>query len=339
MSLAPRSDAPDPGPAGADIDHPLPDLDAEYRQVREECGLLEHDDRAWIAVTGPDAAEFVHGQVTNEIEALEPGSGCYALLLDRKGKVQADMRVVRTAPEELLIETGTKTRDRLLKHLGMYKIGRKVDVSEADRRTLSLVGPGAIEVTGLAPGEEHDFTVTKIAGADCLAVTTDLGIDVVCETGDAAAIREELEGKRAIPVSPAAVEILRVESGRPRYGSEMTDASMPAEAGIVDRAVSFTKGCYIGQEPVARLHYKGRPNRHLRGLRFEGPAEAGDTVRLGERELGKVGTAVLSPATGRIGLAILRKEAEPGSTVTVETDSGETEATVVETPFVENPVA
>ncbi|MDQ2622530.1 MAG: folate-binding protein [Actinomycetota bacterium] len=341
MSLASGSDAPNHGSVGAsttaDPDLPLPGLDAEYRQVREECGLLEHADRAWIEVTGPDAAEFVHGQVTNEIEALEPGSGCYALLLDRKGKLQADMRVLRTSPAELLIETGVPTRDRLLKHLGMYKIGRKVDVTPAERTTVSLVGPGAIDVTGLAPGDEHDFTSTRIAGADCLAVATDLGIDIVCEPGDAAAVREELQAKRAIPVSSEAVEILRVESGRPRFGSEMTEASMPAEAGIVDRAISFTKGCYIGQEPVARLHYKGRPNRHLRGLRFEGAVEAGDTVRLGERELGTVGTVVLSPASGRIGLAILRKEAEPGSTVTVVSESGETEASVVEPPFIESP--
>ncbi len=113
----------------------------------------------------------------------------------------------------------------------------------------------------------------------------------------------------------------------------MGAAPMPAEAGIVERAVSFTKGCYIGQEPVARLHYKGRPNRHLRGLRLDGPVAAGDPVRLADRELGAVGTAVLSPASGRIGLAILRREAEPGDRVTVTTAEGEVEATVTDLPF------
>lgn len=316
---------------------PLPDLDAEYRQVREECGLLERTERAWLAVDGEEAAEFLHSQVTNEVESLEPGAGRYALLLDRKGHLQAEMRVLRVAPEELLVETGVETRDRLLKHLGMYKIGRKVEVAAADRVTLSLIGPGAIEVVGLAPGDEHDFTAARIAGADCLAVATDLGLDVVCAAADRDAVREELERNRAIPVSLEAAEILRVETGRPRFGHEMTEASMPAEAGIVERAVSFTKGCYIGQEPVARLHYKGRPNRHLRGLCFAGPAAAGDPVRLGERELGRVGTAVLSPASGRIGLAILRKEAEPGATVTVATGAGEVEAEVIEPPFLEGP--
>jgi folate-binding protein YgfZ len=148
-------------------------------------------------------------------------------------------------------------------------------------------------------------------------------------------VRSQLLADDAIPVSEAAAEILRVENGRPRFGAEMTEANMPAEAGIVERAVSFTKGCYIGQEPVARLHYKGRPNRHLRGLKPAGPVSSGDKVRLGDRDLGSVGTAVLSPASGRIALAILRKEAEPDSTVTVETAEGEVEATVVDLPFVE----
>jgi folate-binding protein YgfZ len=111
----------------------------------------------------------------------------------------------------------------------------------------------------------------------------------------------------------------------------MTTETMPAEAGIVDSAVSFSKGCYIGQEPVARLHYKGRPNRTLRGLRLSDPARSGDVLRLGEKQLGVVGTACLSPALGPIALAVVRREAEPGATI----DVGEEGATaeVVELPF------
>lgn len=312
-----------------------PDLDAEYRQVREECGLVVRPDRAWIEVTGPDAAEFLQGQVTNDTETVTPESGHYAALLDRKGHIQADMRILRLTDESFLIDTEAATGPALLKHLTMYKIGRKVDVKETERALFSLMGPGAVAVTGLAPGGENDFTVTKIAGADCLVVVTTFGLDVICEPQDGDAVRTQLESDRAVPVSEAAAEILRVEAGLPRFGFEMSSANMPAEAGIVERAISFTKGCYIGQEPVARLHYKGRPNRHLRGLKPSGTVAHGDVVRLGERELGQVGTAALSPATGRIALAILRKEAEPGTTVTIETESGEVEADVVELPFVE----
>ena len=114
----------------------------------------------------------------------------------------------------------------------------------------------------------------------------------------------------------------------------MTTSTIPQEAGINERAVSFTKGCYIGQETVARLHYKGKPNRHLRGLRLSGAATAGDPVQLGEREVGTIGTAVLSPAHGAIALAILRREAELGTTVAVGDQlTGE----VVELPFASGP--
>jgi folate-binding protein YgfZ len=111
----------------------------------------------------------------------------------------------------------------------------------------------------------------------------------------------------------------------------MGTETLPAEAGIVERAVSFTKGCYIGQETVARLHYKGKPNRHLRGLRFSAPAAPGDAVRLGEKEVGTVGSAAISPALGPVGLAILRREAEPGATVAVGEDG--VTAEVVAVPF------
>jgi folate-binding protein YgfZ len=314
-----------------------PDLDAEYRQLREECGLVDRSDRCWIEVSGPDAAEYLQSQVTNETEELAAGSGVYAALLDRKGHLQADMRILRLADDRFLVDTEQAAGPALLKHLTMYKIGRKVDVETTERALFSLIGPASFEVTGLAPGDEHDFSEATIAGADCLVVATAFGLDVISAPEAREAVRAQLVADRAIPVSADAADLIRVERGRPRFAVDMTAANMPAEAGIVDRAISFTKGCYIGQEPVARLHYKGRPNRHLRGLKLAGPAATGDKVRLGERELGEVGTAVLSPATGRIALAILRKEAEPGTTVTIEADHGEIDAEVVELPFVEGP--
>lgn len=314
-----------------------PDLDAEYRQLREECGLLDRPDRMWIEAIGPDAAEFLQSQVTNDTEEIAAGSGVYAALLDRKGHLQADMRILRLDEEIFLIDTGSDCGPGLLKHLGMYKIGRQVEIRETDREMFSLIGPGALEVTGLAPGDEHDFTESTIAGAECLVVATAVGLDVICEPQAADQVREQLIADRAIPVSQEAAEILRIERGRPRFGADMTSSNMPAEAGIVERAISFTKGCYIGQEPVARLHYKGRPNRHLRGLRPEAAIAPGDPVRLGEKELGTIGSAALSPALGHIALAILRKEAEPGGSVIVESAGGEVTAQVVELPFTEAP--
>ena len=112
-----------------------------------------------------------------------------------------------------------------------------------------------------------------------------------------------------------AAEIVRVEHGRPRYGVDLDDSVIPQEAGLNERAVSFTKGCYVGQETVARLYYRGKPNRHLRGLRLSrAPAgAAGAELRLGERVVGRWQQRVLSPAYGPIGLALVRREAEPGA--------------------------
>ena len=165
-----------------------------------------------------------------------------------------------------------------------------------------------------------------------LAVATDVGIDLITKADAAKGVAQLLEGTGAVEVSEPAAEIIRVESGRPRFGLDMGAESMPAEAGITDRAVDFEKGCYIGQEPVARLHYRGKPNRTLRGMRLSAPAEHGDPLRLGDKEVGRIGTASLSPALGPIALAIVRREAEEGDTLAV--GDGNTTAEVVGLPFV-----
>ena len=204
-------------------------------------------------------------------------------------------------------------------------------VATAERAILSVVGPGAAGVALSGPlTPEHAHTEVELGGAAWLAVATDAGVDLIGPSDAAAAAGEALRDAGAEPVTEAAAEVLRVESGRPRFGREMTTATIPEEGGINERAVSFTKGCYIGQETVARLHYRGKPNRRLRGLRLSEPVEAGAPVRLGERELGLVGTAAISPSRGPIALAILRREAEPGARVEV----GErATAEVVELPF------
>jgi tRNA-modifying protein YgfZ len=309
------------------------ELDAQYRVLREGAGVLERAGRRRLAVAGSEAAEYLQGQITNDVEALDPGAGAYAALLDRKGRMQGDMRVLRLADAEFELDTEAVSGDALLRHLLMYKVGRDVSVDEiTDRgRTLSVIGPAAREVSGTGPlGSEHAHRSHSLAGVEVRAIATDLGVDLVVSREAADAVRDALARAGAEAVTEAAAEIVRVESGRPRFGAEMTTATIPEEAGINERAVSFTKGCYIGQETVARLHYRGKPNRHLRGLRLSAPAAASEPVTLGEREVGRIGTAVISPAHGAIALAILRREAEPGATVTV---GDGTEAGVVDLPF------
>jgi tRNA-modifying protein YgfZ len=309
------------------------ELDAQYRQLREECGLLDRAERGKLLVTGPDAAEYLQGQLTNDVEALGPGDGQYAALLDRKGHMQADMRVLRPAGEEIWLDTEPEALAAARRHLEMYSVGREVEVTDVseERAILSLIGPRAVEVAGTAALPENACEASTVAGVECLLAGTRVGIDLIAAAADADRLREALLGAGAVAVAAEAAEILRIESGVPRFGAEMGTETMPAEAGIVDDAVSFTKGCYIGQETVARLHYKGRPNRHLRGLRLSAPAEPGATLRLGEKEVGRLGGGAVSPALGPIGLAILRREAEPGAELAVGEDG--VTARVVDLPF------
>jgi folate-binding protein YgfZ len=314
-----------------EIEAPV-ELDAQYRALREHAGVVDRSERTKLLVRGADAADYLQGQVTNDLEAVAVGHGCYAALLDRKGHMRADMRVLRLADDELWLDTEVVASAALQRHLDMYRIGRDVELDDAtdDHVLLSVVGPGAGKLSGVGPlSPEHAHREVVLGDVKCRAIATDLGIDLIAAPEDADELRDLLLDRGIVGVTETAVEIVRVESGRPRFGAEMTEATIPAEAGINERAVSFTKGCYIGQETVARLHYKGRPNRHLRGLRLDASAERGDPITLGEREVGTVGTACVSPAVGPIALAIVRREAQPGDRVSVGPGGGE----IVEVPF------
>jgi folate-binding protein YgfZ len=287
-----------------------------------------------MLVGGSDAAEYLQGQLTNDIEALEPQGGCYAALLDRKGHLSSDMRLLRLESGELWLDLEPGPAEAVLKHLRTYSIGREVEIDDVTDRwaIVSLIGPRAGELSGFEGlGPENAQRFRQWDGTDVLGVATDVGIDLVVKAEDAATLEDALASAGAVRVSDDAAEIIRVESGRPRFGLDMVSEHMPAEAGIVERAVNFEKGCYIGQEPVARLHYRGKPNRSLRGLRLNAPASHGDALFLGDREVGAIGTACLSPAHGPIAVAIVRREAVEGERLTV--GDGSTTAEVVELPF------
>jgi folate-binding protein YgfZ len=164
------------------------------------------------------------------------------------------------------------------------------------------------------------------------AIRTDAGVDLLCDATDLDSLRAALAEAGAVPVSGDAVECLRVERGRPRYGIDLDDTVIPQEAGLNERAVSFTKGCYVGQETVARLYYRGKPNRELRGLRLSAIAEPGDELTMKGRVVGRLGSVAHSPRLGPIALALVRREAPPGTSVSVGSGDGLT-AEVTELPF------
>jgi folate-binding protein YgfZ len=313
-------------------------ISAEYRALTEACGLVDRSERGKLALTGSETKAFLQGQLTNDIEKLEPGHGCYAAFLTHKGKMLGDLRVLDVG-DELLLDTERGALQELFNMIRRYKLGSDVELHKrtVEMALFSLIGPDSRRVsggTGLV--REHDNRRAQVGGRDVLLVATDTGIDVFCAAGDGDAVRSALEGAGAAPVSEDAAEIVRVEHGRPRYGVDIDDGVIPQEAGLNERAVSFTKGCYVGQETVARLFYRGKPNRRLCGLRLSGGAARDDALRLGEKEVGRLRSVVDSPVHGPIALALVRREAAVGDTVAV--GDGGTTAEVVELPFRQLPL-
>jgi folate-binding protein YgfZ len=324
-------------------------LHDEYRALTETCALVDRSERGKLALTGTGAVEFLNGQATNELADLHPGEGCYAAFLTHKGKMLGDLRILAVgedpdgAPGELLLDTERVALQALFDMIRRFKVGYEVELHKRtlERGLLSLIGPhsrkvaaeaAGIETTAI-PDPEHAHIAAEIAGHAARLIATDAcGVDVLYASEHQTAVREALESAGARPASEKAAEILRIERGQPRYGVDMDDATIPQEAGLNERAVSFTKGCYVGQETVARLYYRGKPNRHLRGLRLSAPAIPGEELRLGERTVGHLSSVALSPTLGPIALALVRREAEPGAKVSVGEHG--IDATVAELPFV-----
>jgi tRNA-modifying protein YgfZ len=334
-------------------------LAAELRALHDSCGVVDRSDRGKLALTGAGAVEFLNGQVTNELADMRAGEGRYAAFLTHKGKMLGDVRILAVdagddaaaaAPGELLLDTERVALQALFDMIRRFKVGFAVELHKrtVERGLLSLIGPDSGRVAGIGDSAddepranaadaaatlptEHANAPVEIDGIGALAVRTDVGVDLLCDAGDTERLRDALVGRGASAVSEQAAECLRVERGRPRYGVDIDESTIPQEAGLNERAVSFTKGCYVGQETVARLHYRGKPNRHLRGLRLSAPIASGKELRLGERSVGHVGSVAVSPALGPIALALVRREAEPGDTVAV--GDAAVSAQVVELPF------
>jgi len=309
-------------------------VSSEYRALTTGCGLLDRSERGKLALAGGEAKGFLQGQVSNDVESLTPGTGCYAAFLTPKGKMLGDLRIL-DGGDELLLDTERVALQGLFNMIRRFSIGYDVQLHKRtlERGLLALIGPEATLVAGteqLADAPEHTHVETSVTGVPVRAIRTDAGVELLCDAADTQRLEAALRVAGVPRVEEAVAEALRVEHGRPRYGIDLDDTVIPQEAGLNERAVSFTKGCYVGQETVARLHYRGKPNRHLRGLRLAAPAQPGDPVQSGEREVGRVTSVVDSPRLGWIALALVRREAPPGSPVTVgDGVNGE----VVELPF------
>ncbi|MCL2419830.1 MAG: folate-binding protein [Conexibacteraceae bacterium] len=327
-------------------------FEADYAIATERAGLLDRSERGKLALTGADAKAFLHGQVTQDIEGLTPGQGRYAAFLTQKGKMLGDLRVL-DAGDELLLDTERVALQALFNMIRRYSLGHDV---ELHKRTLecglfSIIGPLADDLVAPAftpgtpspgtpsPGTpspnwptdtEHDHVAGHLGRTPVRVIRTDLGLDLLFAAEDAAAMRAAAIEAGATEIGEEAADCVRIEHGRPRYGVDLDDSVIPQEAGLNERAVSFTKGCYTGQETVARLFYKGKPNRELRGLLSAEPLPVGTELLLGERLVGTVTSSAVSPRRGPVALALVRREAPPGTTVAA---AAGLEAVVSELPF------
>lgn len=289
------------------------------------CGLLDAREDGKLLLRGSEAAGLLDGQVSNDVGALEPGEGCEAALLTGKGRMLAPLRVVRRADGYLLL-TERSTLQELFDRLRTGGLGWDAEIVKQtlELSRIELVGPQTDAVLSAAGYEPPP---PALHGCSADAIRTPYGAELLVPAADEAPARKALLTAGALPAGEDLAELLRVEEGRPRWGHELDESAMPEETGRVDELVSFTKGCYVGQETVARLHWKGKPNRFLRRLLLDGPATQGQAITLPdapERELGTIGTVADSPTGGAVALAMVRREAEPGARVLVGGSTGAT---------------
>jgi folate-binding protein YgfZ len=328
-------------------------VEDEYAALRGGAGLVDRSARLRLVFGGAQAVETLTGLLTNDVSALQPGAGQYAAALTPKGKVIADVRVfARTG--DLLLDTSANAGPGLTAMLRKYvnpRLAQFADVSTT-LRTLGLYGPRAHDVLGSVLSAEGATAAAaelrglstfhhlafEVSGASVLAARVpDLGgegFDCFVPVGIAESFGARLVKAHATPVGLDAAEIARVEAGRPLWGMDM-DANTLAQEANLDAldGISYTKGCYTGQETVARVHFRGHVNRHLRGLQSALAIPRGAEVRDGDKPVGDVRSSVVSPRFGPIALAMLRHEVVSGTEVTAHWEGGEAPARVRELPF------
>ncbi len=313
----------------------------DRRALLGGAALLDRSERGKLALSGAGAIEFLNGQVTNELAGLRVGEGRYAAFLTHKGHMLGDLRVLAVGddegaePQQLLLDTERVALQALFDMIRRFNVGYDVELHKRtlELALLSLIGPRSLELAGAdgLAAAEHANAPLLVDGTSARAVRTDAGVDLFVAAADKEELEQALRERGAQPIAEEAAECLRIERGVPRYGIDLDDSVIPQEAGLNERAVSFSKGCYVGQETVARLYYRGRPNRHLRGLRLTAPAQRGEELRLGERVVGRVSSSAVSPALGPIALALVRREAQPGARVLVGVEDNSAE--VLALPF------
>jgi len=276
----------------------------ELAVLREDAGLVDLSDRGHIAVTGEDRARWLHAMVSNHIQELAPGEGCYCFLLDAQGHIQADA-YVRVEPERILLSCEGSVTKKLLEQLDNFIFMDQVELADLSGRlgTMAVMGPRAAAVLGAVPEGVYMHRGPLFRVED--------GFWIIAPPQELTGWRQRLEAAGAKPVGQKAWNHLRIETGIPRLGVDIGPTTLAQETGQV-RAMHFSKGCYLGQEIVERVRSRGRINRHLAGFKGEG-LTAGAKVTVDGREAGWI-----TSASEDLALGYLRRDfAAPDTSVQV----------------------
>lgn len=319
---------------------------SEYEAVRDGgAGLIDLSERGRIRVSGSEAVMFLNGLITNDMKTLVKHRWMPAAFPTVQGRLIGAVRVIRAADPLFLIDTDAASHEAVLKTISRFTMAGDFYVTDVTAQTSMLTVQGkqaaAISEKVLRAGlyDLPRYYVVDIVWQNSIVTilrathTSEDGFDIVVEADKAAELRQALEQAGAHPVSEETREILRVEAGVARFGRDMDETNVVTETNL-DDAVSFTKGCYTGQEIIVRIKHRGHVAKKLTGLRFETERqiESGAILKADGKEIGRVTSTAVSPTVGSIGLGYVRHEyLDPGTKVLVD---DEISATVTELPFV-----
>jgi glycine cleavage system T protein len=322
----------------------------EYRAVREHVGLADLSYQGAFMISGNDRISFLQNLISNNLNDLPEGKGIYSTLLTAKGRVIADFYLY-PMPESLLMELEGSNAEKTRQHLIRYRLRAQVKIEPPSWGRILLAGPNATAVLGRlssegwAPMEEKAIVHRVIDGLSIVCIKRSMTGETDYHLYVPQAEMEKFWGRLLsigsdfgiLPVGQTALEMLRIEAGKPRYGIDIDEHIIPIEAGLGPEAISYTKGCYPGQEVMARIQTYGHVNKNLFGLVLEGEAlpARGDKVFQGEQELGWVTSATRSPLLGKgIAMGYLRPQiALAGTAVEIEINQTRTPARTTTLPF------
>lgn len=351
------SPTPPPSTGGASAPVPLVDagdVEFSYAALRDAALVVDRSERLRLTIEGARAAETLTGLVTNDVLALKPGEGQYAAALSPKGKIIADVRIFARA-EGFVVDAPPRAAEGLRAMLRKFvnPRGAKVIDRTAEWRSIAIGGPRAATAAAAAAGTSAEAIrglapYGHLAGgaastAVLVARVPDIGLDayeLMVPVDSYALVHAVAVDAGALAGDLAAWDIARMEAGYPEWGVEMDESTIPQEANFDTlQAISYTKGCYTGQETVARVHFRGHVNRHLRGLILSRGAAVPRGAAVSDengRAVGDVRSVARSPRLGWIALAMIRREVQPPARVSVSWEDGSSTAQVVELPFPES---